>query len=209
MATPPTCLVPERTVRTKDGREALVRSVLPGDGAAMVRHYFAIHRAGEGVVRSLAQVKHEPQAVEREIERWTTGSHSGPWGYWACALVAGELAGEARISREPFHRIVSNARLSIAVSPGFQELGLGRALMEALLDWARATARPDVQRRAADPGQPPVPAVRRVTLDVFADNARARGLYASLGFVEEGRRIAHIRRDDDTFDDDILMALRI
>ena len=63
------------------------------------------------------------------------------------------------------HVLVVNG---LAVDPGRQGTGLGRALVSAALDEAR--------RRGAE----------KVTLRVLAPNARARRLYEACGFVVEG-----------------------
>ncbi|WP_395246055.1 ribosomal protein S18-alanine N-acetyltransferase [Agromyces sp. MMS24-K17] len=64
---------------------------------------------------------------------------------------------------------------TIAVDPGRRGHGVGRALMTTLIDEAR--------RRGAD----------EVFLEVRADNPVARGLYASLGFLEIGVRRRYYR----------------
>jgi putative acetyltransferase len=48
--------------------------------------------------------------------------------------------------------------------------------------------------------------VRKLELHVFAHNAPAIALYESFGFVQEGYRRLHYRRDG-TYFDAILMAL--
>ena len=68
--------------------------------------------------------------------------------------------------------------LGIAVLPEAQGRGVGRALMQALCDWADRW------------GQ-----VLRIELTVFIDNARAIALYRQLGFVEEGRHRGYALRD--------------
>lgn len=60
--------------------------------------------------------------------------------------------------------------LGIAVQPEAQGQGVGRALMQALCDWADHW------------GQ-----VLRIELTVFVDNQHAIALYERLGFVKEGR----------------------
>lgn len=60
--------------------------------------------------------------------------------------------------------------LGIAVQPEAQGQGVGRALMQALCDWADHW------------GQ-----VLRIELTVFVDNERAVALYERLGFVKEGQ----------------------
>lgn len=94
------------------------------------------------------------------------------------------------------HAIRHVAHIGLSVHPEFQRLGLGRALMDALLDWA-----------TLGPGaQPPDPPISRIDLFVLADNTRAIALYESLGFTVEGRRRRMIRRPDGGFVDDLLMA---
>jgi ribosomal protein S18 acetylase RimI-like enzyme len=66
--------------------------------------------------------------------------------------------------------------LTIAVAPACQGKGVGRRLFEALL------AEVSLHR----------PHITRVELFTRESNTRARALYASLGFVEEGRLRARV-----------------
>lgn len=59
--------------------------------------------------------------------------------------------------------------LGIDVDPNYRGQGIGNALMQAMIDWAR-----------------PHPVICRVELDVFTYNHRAIGLYLKHGFVFEG-----------------------
>ena len=79
--------------------------------------------------------------------------------------------------------------LTIVVHPGHVERGIGRAMLEHLLDWARRDAR-----------------VGKVELNVRAGNLRARRLYHRCGFVEEARFARRVRRTDGVYEDDIGMA---
>ena len=67
---------------------------------------------------------------------------------------------------------------TIAVAPDVRRMGLGRALMHALLKAARAAG------------------VREVFLEVRADNDGAQALYDSLGFVGIGVRPGYYQPDD-------------
>ena len=66
--------------------------------------------------------------------------------------------------------------LTIAVAPSAQGKGVGRRLFQALLD--------EVTNN--------MPHITRVELYARESNVRARALYASLGFVEEGRLRARV-----------------
>jgi len=58
--------------------------------------------------------------------------------------------------------------IAILVSNAQRGAGLGRALMEMAIDWARAVG------------------LAKLSLRVFPDNERAIALYRSLGFRDEG-----------------------
>jgi putative acetyltransferase len=73
--------------------------------------------------------------------------------------------------------------LGITVHPDGQGMGLGWALMAALLDYADRWAQ-----------------VLRIELHVYADNERAISLYKSLGFETEGRLRGDSLRDGEYVD---------
>lgn len=102
----------------------------------------------------------------------------------------GTMVGHAHL--EPLALAVTAhvVRLTIAVHEGHQGRGVGRALMEALLAWARSNA-----------------GVEKVELQVRASNERALALYRSLGFVEEGRKTRRLKLGDGEYVDDVYMAL--
>ena len=68
--------------------------------------------------------------------------------------------------------------------------GVGRALLEAAVEWARGAG------------------IRKLELHVFPWNEPAIQLYERFGFEREGYRKQHYRRGDETVDA-VLMALRI
>ncbi len=78
--------------------------------------------------------------------------------------------------------------LGITVHDDFVNRGIGRALLEALLDLADNTL-----------------GLKRVELDVIVDNAAAIHLYETLGFEREGTRRAALFRGD-AFVDLLLMG---
>lgn len=79
--------------------------------------------------------------------------------------------------------------LGMAVLGGSRGRGGGGALLDAALGTARERG------------------VHKVELEVFCENARAIGLYASRGFAVEGVRREHHLRQDGTRRSTLLMAL--
>jgi GNAT superfamily N-acetyltransferase len=92
--------------------------------------------------------------------------------------VVGNLMVERRRGPYESHR----GDVSLALRQGFRGLGLGRALLDTAVDWARAVG------------------ITKLTLGVFPSNERALALYRAVGFVEEGvlrgqLRVAGSERD--------------
>ena len=151
-----------RAVVLRDGSEATVRSATVDDAGALLAH---VNEIGAEEVYILT----ERSSKSLDEERAWIASYDGQRGQLFVATIGGELVGSADISRGRWAKDRHVAHLGIALQRRARGKGLGRALMQACLDWARAAG------------------VRKVTLGVFATNERARRLYQSLGFVEEAR----------------------
>lgn len=80
--------------------------------------------------------------------------------------------------------------LGMALLPEARGRGLGRVLLDAVLEHARAHD------------------AHKVELEVWPDNARAVALYARAGFQVEGLRRDHYRRRDGSLRSALLMAYR-
>jgi RimJ/RimL family protein N-acetyltransferase len=93
----------------------------------------------------------------------------------------------ARDSHPASHHV---ADLGLMVAAGYRRRGIGRALLEQAVTWARAAG------------------VHKLELHVFPWNEPAVALYESFGFVREGLRFAHYLRDGAEVDA-ILMAYLI
>ncbi len=111
-------------------------------------------------------------------------------GSYLVAERAGTVIGHALL--EPLSLAVTAHvfRLTIAVHEGQQGQGVGRALMNELLRWARSN-----------------PRVEKVELQVRSSNLPAIELYRSLGFVEEGRKTRRLKVGPNLYIDDVYMAL--
>lgn len=76
----------------------------------------------------------------------------------------------------------------MSVLAAYRNKGIGRSLIQHLLNWANTRH------------------ISNVELNVFSNNHAAIALYASLGFVEDGRRKNAVRLQDGTFCDLIHMT---
>jgi L-phenylalanine/L-methionine N-acetyltransferase len=143
------------------------------------------------------------ESVGREEGRWILGT--GPWRSVsderrylrsierysdATVLVAedgGTIVGRLSLSRDPHPASRHVADLGLMVAVSHRRQGVGTALLEEAVAWARSAR------------------VSKLELHVFPWNAPALGLYESFGFVREGYRQRHYLRGGELVDA-ILMA---
>ena len=148
-----------------DANPIVIRSAEPSDAAAISALLGQV-----GTFEGLLQVADAPIASRMEfLEK--VDPHS-------CKLVA--VAGDEIVGNAGLHIQAMTLRrmhvrgLGIGIHPAWQGRGVGRKLMNRLIDWADNWAH-----------------VLRIELHVHADNDRAMALYKSVGFVEEGLHKAY------------------
>jgi RimJ/RimL family protein N-acetyltransferase len=88
------------------------------------------------------------------------------------AEAAGEIVGDLYVIESGF----GFGEIAMMVAADWRRRGVGTALLEAAIDWARARG------------------LHKLTLSVFPHNEAAIALYRKCGFVEEGRHVKHLRR---------------
>jgi putative acetyltransferase len=179
-----------RTVRLSDGRTASLRPASVRDAEASIELDRALARDGRGMVVSEDQTRSvldERIRIDQMYAAWSAGS--------ATLIAFAEVPGFSGIAGSAVLQHLGPARchhvgvLSLGVHPDFQRKGVGRALMQYLIDHARASG------------------LERLELYVRADNERARALYTSLGFQHEATRVRFVKLEDGTYVDDLILAL--
>ena len=176
---------------TKDGRAARLRVARVADAAALVELDTALLKAGDGTVGG----PEDARSVEEEARRIDDLYRGFSAGEASTCIVAELLEPEPAIVAlasmkqfgPSFLRHV--AYLGIGVHPSFQAQGIGRALMQALLDHARLCG------------------IERLELYVRSDNSRAHSLYRSLGFAYEGTRRKFVKIAAGNYVDDEIWVL--
>lgn len=128
----------------------------------------------------------EDDAVRSKILHLEDRDH----GIYLVAERAGTVVGHAFLESLSLAATAHVVRLTIAVHEGHRRRGVGSALMNELLRWARSN-----------------PRVEKVELQVRSSNDPAIALYRSLGFVEEGRKTRRLKIGSNAYLDDIYMAL--
>jgi len=147
----------------------MIRKAQANDHARIVRLYRDVASVPDGIARTPGEVNDAyvsgfmHKAQEDGIE--LVCEEGG--------VIVGEIHA-ARVGIASLAHLLTD--LTIAVAPQAQGRGVGRRLFQALLDEVISN----------------MPHITRVELFARESNAKARALYASLGFVEEGRLRARV-----------------
>jgi len=147
----------------------MIRKASQSDFAALLALYRDVATVPDGIARTPAEV------TEVYINGFMHKAASD--GIELVYVDEGRIVGEIHASRVGIaslgHLLTD---LTIAVAPHAQGKGVGRALFQGLLDHVMVS----------------MPHITRIELFARDSNVRARKLYGSLGFVEEGRLRARV-----------------
>jgi len=175
-----------RATALRSGERATVRAGGPGDARGVLQ------LTGASLADSdyLIQTPDEFAPSLRRTRAWLRRLSRSETEIVLVAEIDRRIIGLLDTVTEPRRRLAHSTRFGLLVAAPWRDQGLGRALLSRLIDWARAHS-----------------TLERIELHVHADNVRARALYASLGFEEEGVRRRAIKYEDGRYMDDVLMAL--
>jgi ribosomal protein S18 acetylase RimI-like enzyme len=152
--------VDRREVVLRDGRSCIVRRANLDDAETLMANTNSI--AVEGIYIS----REEPLKDLGAERDWIAGM-DGRRRVLYVAEVGGRVVGAADVRSSPFKKEAHTRTLGIAIIREFRGLGIGKALMEACLDFCRRTE------------------VEKVSLEVFSTNKAAISLYTRMGFELE------------------------
>lgn len=179
-------IVVATTATLRDGSTVTIRSALAEDAAAVIDAAKRIFAQSDTV---LTQADEFTMTVEDEAAFLAKRAESAT-GLFVIAEASGTgIIAIAGLDPAARRRAMHNVTLGIMVDRAWHRRGVGDAVMNTLMAWARANA-----------------AVRRVQLEVVASNAHAVRLYERHGFVTEGRRRGVFQRQPEVFEDDLIMA---
>ena len=167
--------------------EFVVRPADPGDAEGLTRLAEAVSGepeawliSADGEWRSVGDERRYLKALRRY-------PHAA---VFVAERADGAVVGRLSVARDPHPASAHVADLGLMVAKDARRQGIGRALLEAAVDWAR------------------VAGISKLELHVFPWNEPAIRLYERFGFEREGYRKGHYRRAGEDVDA-ILMAYRV
>lgn len=176
----------ERRGQLAGGRELLIRRTREDDAAALVA-------LGDNVLSTsdfnLTTPEEFREAFTEQKEReFVREVNAGPGNLALVAEVDGRLVGNLWFRAEPRVRMAHWGVFSIGIDSAWRGRGVGRRLIETLLDWG-------VDH----------PTIEKICLGVLGPNHGAYRLYRSMGFAVEGFRRRGIRFGPGRYADGVQM----
>lgn len=153
--------------------DMIPRAAVPGDAPRLRDFFAALHEE-----RCPFFLAREAPPTLREAEEMIHSYAETPRSVLLLADVPESVVGCAQFSPHGHPQQSHWGHLAVSVLAPWRRRGVGRALLEALLEWAKG-----------------VDGLRRLSLEVFATNAPALRLYESLGFAVDGRKREGVRVD--------------
>jgi len=175
-----------RTFILKNGSPFVVRCGEVSDANQLIENANHFISDGEGQVL----VPGELELTHEEEIKWIEGHKSKPTNILLVADLNGKLMGHLDFYGGGQERIRHTGHFGMGVCKKFRGLGVGRALLKMLVDWARE-----------------VPLIEKINLSVLSSNKKAISLYRSFDFIECGRKTRQVKMNNDLYLDDIAMEL--
>ena len=179
-------VIEPRTVTLKNGQEACIRTPVAEDTEKVLEYLKAIF-VDDWFFLTTAEEAKEWQTPQREQERIET-YYQDENKLLVVSVVDDKVVSMSHIECGFKKRLQHVAFMGISILDGYRGNGLGRAIMQTMIDWGR-------RHRL----------VEKLILEVWAKNERAIALYDKMGFVEEGRKVRQLKYANGTYDDMVCM----
>jgi RimJ/RimL family protein N-acetyltransferase len=147
--------------------DLIIRQAQPEDAEQLLAHIQAI--ASEPEVQILLESEEVRLTLEEE-RQWVTSHLASRNSTLLVAEAGGKIVGVLDCEGGQRNAVRHVVKLGVSVRQEWRDRGIGRALMEAAVAWARETG-----------------IVKRIELHVTVCNPRAIHLYEKLGFEKEGK----------------------
>ena len=173
------------TLTFRDGRKYILRSAEPEDAPLMLKYMKIMLGETPFLLRSPEEFNYTAEDEARVL----AGRKDDPRSLMLVAEMDGEIIAAADVcSHGAKSRLWHRGEVGISVRKDFWRQGIGSAMMERLVAFARETG------------------YEQLELTVESKNIRAINLYLKNGFVVYGTRPHGMKYADGTYENDYLMV---
>ena len=177
-------------LKTKDGRELMLRCGEKEDAQAMMDGFIAVCGESDNLSRGSEEAG-QGMTLEGE-EAFIQSGLDDPRSLTLLAFVDGEYAGNGSFNPAmPFSRMAHRCVLGLALLEKYCSVGVGEAMLRKLMAEAKKLG------------------YETMELEVTENNLRARGLYEKLGFTPYGRLENSMKYPDGSYKNSIYMVKKL
>ena len=175
-----------RSIPAKNGEHFLLREIAEQDAADLNALILSIISSSPYTLTTPPELDLSTFSQSRRIQQFIQEE-----GYLILVIEKeGKLVGTLDFKNNAKIRCRHWGEFGMGIRPEYRGLGLGRQLLQGLIEWARAN-----------------PIIEKINLGVYADNKVALQLYRNMGFEEEGCIRRAIKKENSEYHDEIRMAL--
>jgi RimJ/RimL family protein N-acetyltransferase len=175
----------DKMVKTKSGKEITLTTLQPGEGAALLECMKDIMATSQHLLMTAEEFNYTAEQEDDMIRSYL----EHPDKVIIAPKINGRIIGMMDFRPGARKKNSHHGEFGMSVHPDFQGEGIGRHMLETLIDWAQKNPRIEILR-----------------LRVSSKNKNAHELYKSCGFKEEGRELQSMKLSDGSYDDLICMA---
>ena len=173
-----------KTYITKDNRKFIIRRPVENDAADIIAYSKILFASTDQVLTTL-----EEYAITVENEKiWISNFNQNPNALVLIAELNKQVVGLLFFVPNTKKKNSHAGEFGVSIHPDYQALGIGRRLIEELIEWAKENN-----------------TIEKVFLNVFHTNQNAIKLYKDLGFIQEGWHVKAIKQLNGEYVDVIQM----
>ena len=178
----------DQTIITPKGLAVHIRNGVASDGSTVLENFNLTHAETDYLLSHPDENYFDAEQESRYLEKKAVS----PNEIELIAFVDDKVAGTAGIDAiGAQYKVAHRAEFGISILKDYWSLGIGRALMEACIQCAKAAG------------------YAQLELDVVAENTRAIFMYQTAGFVEYGRNPKGFRSRNAGYQELISMRLEL
>jgi ribosomal protein S18 acetylase RimI-like enzyme len=172
--------------QTRNGRSFVIKTPAESEASQLLDYSKLLFASTDQVLTTPAEFN---LTVEDE-RKWIRGLNQNPNALLLVAELGSQIGGMLFFIPGEKQKNRHTGQFGLNVHPILQGQGIGRLLMETLIQWAKQH-----------------PVIEKLYLQAYTTNAPAISLYKTLGFREEGRFVNAIKQPSGQYVDVLQMYL--